>query len=85
MFNIRAQVCVLVLFVVRIYLNTFCVFRTVRQDQRTKEMDDKHTVRFSFDLETQRTRVSSDWVSEHFHLTSCFDFGFSSEQDSVHS
>ena len=32
---------------------------------------------------TQRTRVPSDWIWGHVHSTSCFDFDWSAEEDSV--
>ena len=32
---------------------------------------------------TQRTRVPSDWIWEHVHSTSYFDFDLSAEEDSV--
>ena len=33
---------------------------------------------------TRRTLVPSDWYFEHVHLTLCFDFDLSGEQDSAH-
>ena len=58
------------------------------------------TERFSFDQANRVSGVSglvlrtlggeracdrSCWILEHFHLTSCFNFDLSGEQDSVHS